>query len=95
MWEYEFAKALKKSTTGAKEQAIDQATMMVGIIERTSPLIISAFDGEGMYSEEEKEVVITRTFAKYIEEEKRKGTQVLIAPIGSLDRIAVIDLIGG
>ena len=95
MWEYEFAKALKNSTVRAKEQAIDQASLMVGTIESASPLIISAFDGEGMYSEEEKEIVQTQTFKDYSETKKKKGSQVLIAAVGSLNRIAVIDLIGG
>lgn len=117
MWEKEFAKKLKEATVGAKEQAIDQSVMTVGTIESVKPLVVSAFGGEGMYMEEDDEIVITRTFGQYFTAKKncvisgvhgtavcngahctpdiKKGAQVLIAPVGSLNRIALIDLIGG
>ncbi len=117
MWEAELAKALKDSTMSAENNAVDKAVMTVGTIESVSPLIVSAFDGEGMYMDEEGEIVITRTFSQYSTAKKncrisgvhgtatcngahcspdiKKGAQVLIAPVGSLNRIALIDLIGG
>ncbi len=115
MWEEDIAKKLKEATYGAQRNAIDQSVMMVGTIESVSPLVISAFGGEGMY--EDDEIVITRTFGQYFTAKKncviagvhgsatcngahctpdiQKGAQVLIAPVGSLNRIALIDLIGG
>lgn len=65
MWEAELAKALKDNTMGAENNAVGKAVMTVGTIESVSPLIVSAFDGEAIYMDEEGEIVITRTFSQY------------------------------
>lgn len=65
MWEYEIAQALKKSTTNAKNKAVDLSVMAVGTVESVNPMTVSLFGGSGMYDEASGEIVFTRTFSEY------------------------------
>lgn len=92
-WEHEMAQMIKSTGEHAKEKAIEDASVFVGTIEQISPLKISILGGEAMYEAEDDEIVQGRTFAKLSSDIKRKGAQVIVIPVDSLDTIAVLDVI--
>lgn len=95
MWDYELAKKIKEKMKTSKDSAINQACSCVGKVESVEPLVISAFDGEAMFDDEQ--LLITETFKTQIETKKNalKGKDVLITPVDGPSTIAVIDIIGG
>lgn len=92
-WEHEMAQMIKYTGEHAKEKAIEDASVSIGTIEQVNPLKISTLGGEGMYEEDDDEIVQSRTFARLSNDIKKKGAGVIVIPVDSLDTIAVLDVI--
>lgn len=95
MWNYELAKKLEGKIQKAKDGAVNQSSFFIGKIESTSPLVITAFDGEGRY--EEEDLILTRTFKTYFDSQKSKlkGKEVLAIPFSDSVSVVIVDVIGG
>ena len=108
-WEYEMAKRLKEETGKARSDAVEEASFFIGIIEKLSPLTVSAAGGELMY-EEGTDLVVSQRIADYSQDvnffrsdgvvvaAKREsllhpGVQVLLAPVDDCGTMAIIDTI--
>ena len=93
-WEHMIAQEIKSSGEKARQSAVEDASAYIGKIEKLSPLIISALDGEAMY-EGPEEITQSRTFYEYGSNIKKVGAEVILVPINGLDSIAVIDIVKG
>lgn len=94
-WEHEMAQMIKSAGEHAKEKAIEDASVSIGTIEQVNPLKISTLGGEGMYEEDDDEIVQSRTFLRLSNDIKKKGAKVIVMPIDDLNTIAVLDVVEG
>ncbi len=92
-WEHEIAQRIKDSGKMAKEKAVEEASAYIGTIISLSPLKITAMEGSATY--EGNEIIQSRTFRHYQESVKKVGAEVIIFPVGDVNTIAVIDIVGG
>lgn len=87
---HKLANTIKGLSGKSKDHAVAEASGSKGVIESVNPLIITTYEGEIRYEEAEDEIIKSKTFAGRT---KKKGDEVIVIPIESLDMIAVIDLI--
>ncbi len=92
-WEHEIAQRIKNSGRAAKEKAVEEASAYIGTIISVSPLKVSMIEGNATY--EEDEIIQSRTFQKYTTATKKEGVEVILLPVGDINTIAIIDIVGG
>ena len=64
MWDYDVANAMKNRAKQAKEDAVGESSLSVGVIKKTDPITVSVEGGELMYNEGEN-LLVTRTVKDY------------------------------
>ncbi len=87
---HKLAEDIKAFMRKSGNHAVADASGSKGVIESVNPLIITTYEGAIRYEEAEDEIIKSKLFAGRT---KKKGDEVIVVPIESLDMIAVIDLI--